>query len=176
MKNLILPFLLIICFCSCVPDSDRPLPSKVEGMRPIYVTELEATTIESLPPQPIEKLGKIYYKDGLIYVNESNYGVHVIDNADPANPIKIKFLKIPGCRDIAIKGNYLYADNAGDLITIDITDLNQPKVTSRLKGVQSFISQAFPEFYEGYFECVEEERGVIIGWEEAVLKDPKCWR
>lgn len=171
-------FPLLFLFAACNPGEEEPIPEpfSVQGLRPIYISETEAQVVRSLPPQPIVRLGKIYYKDATIYVNESNLGVHVINNTDPANPVKKKFLQIPGCRDIAIKGDYLYADNAGDLIAVDISDLDNPKITKRLPGIQAALSQQYPEFYEGYFECVEEGRGVVIGWEEAELTDPKCWR
>ena len=177
MKKMLFPVLFGLVLIGCVSDLDETAePIVVEGLRPIYVDEQAAETIEATAPQPIVRLGKIYYKAPLIFVNESNLGVHVIDNADPMAPVKIKFLKIPGCRDIAIKGNILFADNVGDLVAIDISDLDYPKVTKRLPGVQAFLHQDFPEFYEGYFECVEEGRGVVVGWEEATLEDPKCWR
>ena len=165
-------------FFSCITDVEEPStePLQVEGLKPVYINENEAQVVKSLPPQAIKRLGKIYYKDATIYVNESNLGVHVIDNTDPANPVKKKFLQIPGCRDIAIKGNYLYADNIGDLITIDISDLDNPKIVKRLPGIQAGVNQNFPELYEGYFECVEDGKGVVIGWEEVTLTDPKCWR
>ncbi len=112
-------FSLLILFASCVTtEEDEPTPEsfQIEGLKPIYISEVEAREVKSLPPQPIVRLGKIYYKDSTIYVNEGNLGVHIIDNTNPANPVKKKFLQIPGCRDIAIKGNYLYADNNGMLV------------------------------------------------------------
>lgn len=178
MKRWLFFTLLLVPFLSCEPDPEEPAPEllQVEGLKPIYVPESEAKVIKTLPPKPIVRLGKIYYKDPTIYVNESNLGVHVIDNTDPANPVKKKFLQIPGCRDIAIKGNFLYADNIGDLVAIDISDIDNPKIVKRLPGIQAALSQQYPEFYEGYFECVEEGKGVVIGWENATLTDPKCWR
>ena len=32
------------------------------------------------------------------------------------------------------------------------------------------------EGYNGFFECANEAEGVVIGWEEATLNNPKCWR
>ncbi len=178
MKNFLLCFLLLTALASCAPfdQKDEAKPQEIEGLRPIYLTKEAAQKVESLPPQAIKSLGKIYYKAPYIYVNESNLGVHVINNSDPANPLKFKFLSIPGCRDIAIKGNILYADNAGDLIAVDISDLDNPIVTKRLPGLQGYLNQNYPELYEGYFECPEEGKGVVIGWEEATLTDPQCWR
>lgn len=177
MKNTILLALLLAAFGGCVSDPEvAPEPLKVLGLRPIYVEESQARAISADVPQPISKLGKIYYKDHKIYVNESNYGVHVIDNTDPYNPVKTGFLRIPGCHDIAIKGNILYADNVGDLVAIDISDPANPVVTKRLSGLQGNPDLKYPQFYEGYFECVDESKGTVIGWEETQLTDPKCWR
>ena len=176
MKKLFLPALFFIAGCYPQSEEPEPEPLTVEGLKPIYVSESQVQTVEALPPQPIVRLGKIYYKDQTIYVNESYLGVHVIDNSDPLNPLKIKFLRIPGCRDIAIKGNILYADNAGDLVAVDISNLDQPKVVKRLEGIQGNVSQNFPELYQGYFECVDDAKGVGGGGEKATLTDPKCGR
>ncbi len=178
MKNSMLFLFIAFVFAACTePESEaNPTPAIVEGMKPIYVSENEAKTVAAQAPQSIKRLGKIYYKDAHIYVNESNLGVHVIDNTDPANPVNIKFLRIPGCRDIAIKGNILYADNAGDLVAVDISNLDNPVVTKRLEGIQKGVNQTFPELYEGYFECVESGKGVVVGWEKATLTEPKCRR
>lgn len=176
MKSTVLLSILLLSLASCETDTVEPTPVKVEGLRPIYVKENEARVIVAAPAQPIAKLGKIYYKDNTIYVNDSNYGVHIIDNANPENPVKTGFLRIPGCHDIAIKGDILYADNLGDLVAIDIADPSNPKVVKRLVGLQGNGNEKYPQFYEGYFDCVDETKGVIVGWEAALLTDPKCWR
>ena len=78
-----------------------------------------------MEPQPINSVGKIYYKDGFMYVNEPGEGIHIIDNHNPSQPMPIKFLKIPGNFDLAIKGNTFYADSFVDLVALDISDVNQ---------------------------------------------------
>ena len=92
MKKFLLLPLLFMPFFSCITDVEEPStePLQVEGLKPVYINENEAQVVKSLPPQAIKRLGKIYYKDATIYVNESNLGVHVIDNTDPANPVKKK--------------------------------------------------------------------------------------
>src|SRR5690606_38062999 len=45
-----------------------------------------------------------------------------IDNADPTDPRFISFIPIPGNVDIAVSGNYLYADMFTDMLTINIED------------------------------------------------------
>lgn len=146
----------------------------VEGLRPVYSTDWKK--ISSSAPRPIGQLGKIYYKDQTIYVTEFLHGVHVIDNIDPANPTPVRFLEIPGCRDVAIRGNLMYADNATDLVVLDISDLQDIKVVNRVEGLYSTEDQAFPQSYEGFFECVDPSKGVVLGWETAQLNNPQCSR
>lgn len=147
-----------------------------EGVRPIYADFDTWDEIISLPAQPIENLGKIYYKDPYIFVNERFKGIHVFDNSDPTQPTPIAFIQIYGSEDIAISGNILYADNYTDLVAIDISDLNNVRVVNRVENLYTRESKAFPEGYSGYFECVDEGKGFVVGWEEAELLNPRCIR
>lgn len=147
-----------------------------EGVRPIYADFDDWDEIISLPPQPIGTLGKIYYKDPYLYVNERFKGIHVYDNSDPTMPVPIAFIQIFGSEDIAITGDILYADNYTDLVAIDISDINNVRVVNRVKDLYTRESKAYPEGYSGYFECVDEDRGLVVGWEEAELVNPRCLR
>ncbi len=174
MKNIhwILPFILF----GCVTDPASEPDFETTGMKPIYLTGEAWDAITVQEAQPIKDLGKIYYKDQHIFVNEVNKGIHVIDNTDPYNPLPIKFIKIWGSKDIAIKGNILYADNITDLVAIDISDLNNIVVTKRVPELYGLEQSSYPENYEGYFECVDATKGTVVGWEEADLMNPKCLR
>ncbi|GAB5554153.1 MAG: hypothetical protein Sapg2KO_37440 [Saprospiraceae bacterium] len=147
-----------------------------EGVRPIYADFDTWDEIISLPARPIENLGKIYYKAPYIFVNERFKGIHIFDNSDPSQPTPIAFIQIYGSEDIAISGNILYADNYTDLVAIDISDLNNVQVVSRTEDLYTRSGKAFPEGYSGYFECVEESQGLVVGWEEAELLNPRCLR
>lgn len=103
---------------------------------PVYTTVEQIRSSISLgDPQPIKGVGKIYYKDGIMFVNEPGEGIHIIDNHDPANPMPKKFLKIPGNYDLAIKGNTLYADSYVDLVAFDISDIHAIREAGRLEGI-----------------------------------------
>jgi hypothetical protein len=78
--------------------------------------------IKSLPAAAIHSTGKITLSGHYIFLSESNKGIHIIDNSNPSAPKNVSFINIPGNEDLAIKGNMLYADAYGDLITFDITD------------------------------------------------------
>lgn len=176
--RIIMPSILLggLLITSCLRDTEtaRLSVGVVEGLRPIYSQDWQ--DIESLPPRPVGKLGKIYYKDSTIYVTESGWGIHVIDNTNPAQPVRIRFLQVPGCRDVAIRGNILYADNVTDLVAIDISDLNNIVLLKRVEGLYPGVDQESPEAYEGYFECADPSKGAIVGWETAMLDNPQCWQ
>jgi hypothetical protein len=131
---------------------------------PIYQSydEFRAAAITFEAAQPLENTGKIYFKGGKIYVNELSKGIHVIDNADPAAPNNIGFLSIPGNVDIAIKGNILYADSYVDLLAIDISDINNPRITKRIENV---FEPSLPPFDETFpVAPLDHEKGVVVGW------------
>lgn len=151
----------------------------IEGYRPVYGSYSEREIINSTSPQAIKKPGKIYYKDGYLFINEINQGVHVFDNKNPASPVNIGFISIPGNIDIAIKGSTLYADNYRDLVAINISDPANVKVVKRITGVFPDNTVNYPEFAledKIYFDCVDASKGYVKYWEKATLKNPKCYR
>ncbi|WP_375443680.1 LVIVD repeat-containing protein [uncultured Fibrella sp.] len=81
--------------------------------------------------------GKIYTKDGYLFINELKQGIHVIDNRNPANPQPLAFINIPGNGDIAIRDNFLYADSYMDLVTFDISNLADIHEVARTENVFS---------------------------------------
>ena len=170
MKTILLSFVTFMLFFSGTNFT-------VDGFRPVYVPEDEAKIIRLLEPREVITQGKIDIKDHYIYVGDVNLGVHIIDNSDPRNPVKVAFLQVYGNHDIAIKGETLYADNLEDLIAIDISDRENPQVISRIEDVYQLPNQKFPENlpYHTYFECVDSNKGFVVGWVPAQLNNPECW-
>ena len=178
MKQLSI-LLLGVFLAACQPPEDEVFnehAGTVQGLKPIYISNDDANAFSVSDARDISRLGKIYYKSNTIFVNEVNEGIHIIDNTNPEQPTPLKFLNIKGNKDIAIKGNVLYADNFTDLITIDISDINDIKFLNRVKDIYPFEYRSFPNDYVGYFECVDKEMGRVAGWENATLENPNCWR
>ena len=150
---------------------------EVEGYRPVYVPKEEAKVIKTLPPQDIKTQGKIYVKDQYIFIGDVNLGVHVIDNTDPRNPIKLAFIQIYGNHDIAIKDNVLYADNMEDLVALNINSIQNPTLVKRLEGIYELPNQHYPENlpYHSYFECADPSKGYIVGWIPDIIEKPECY-
>lgn len=128
-------------------------------LRPIYQTkEAVKANIKSNGPRTIESPGKIFIYGNYVFLNELDKGVHIIDNTNPSSPVLKAFIDIPGNQDIAVKGNVLYADMYGTLVSIDISD---PIHSKLLKDV----SNVFPErSYLGGF--VANSTMIIVGWEK----------
>ena len=101
---------------------------------PVFMSrEALENSVKYIPQaRDMAEIGKIYYLAPYIYVNERYKGVHVINNTNPAQPIKEGFILAPGCIDMAIKDNILYLDNAVDLVSFD---LESKQVTKRIRNV-----------------------------------------
>jgi hypothetical protein len=109
-------------------------------------------------PQPLTSVGKIYFKDGFLFVNDPGKGIHVIDNSNPANPVKKSFITIPGNYDLAIRNNILYADSYIDLVALDISDVNHVVEVHRLENIfRTYNSMGF---------SASDTRGVVTDWIE----------
>jgi hypothetical protein len=77
-------------------------------------------------PRSLKNPGKIYAIGQYLLINERQEGIHVVDNSDPANPRNIAFWNIPGNVDMAVRDGYLYADQYVDLLSIDVSDIQNP--------------------------------------------------
>jgi hypothetical protein len=126
--------------------------------KPVYTTleELRAS-VQMTEPEPIKTVGKIYYKDGFLFVNEPGKGIHVIDNSDPSSPRAKSFINIPGSYELAIKGDILYADSFIDLVALDISDLNNVREVNRLENIFGGYNSL------GFY--VDPQLGVVTDWE-----------
>ena len=144
------------------------------ALRPIYLSLDQVKNVGSEASRSIENAGKIFYKDHFIFISERGEGVHIVNNTDPSNPINVAFIRIPANNDVAVKDNILYADNGPDLLAFDISDPTSVVLTTRSEDV--FPPVLFPEERGVQFECVDETKGIVVGWEEVELQDPACSR
>ncbi len=166
-----------LVFSGCITDpAEVEFPEETEGYRPVYIAQKEALKVTAMPAQPLRQTGKIYTKDTLVFVNELNKGIHVINNKNPRNPQTIAFISVPGNVDIAVKGNILYADNFTDLVALDITNPKNVTLVKRLTKALPQGIQNYPPYQNVFFECVDPARGVVTGWEKTTLTNPKCRR
>jgi len=163
--------LAVSILCSACVKEEAPYLSGL-GKRPVYASLAELRDIRNLPQQPVEASGGIFLLDTLFFMIEQRKGIHVFNVADPANPVYLTFWRIPAIGDFTIAGNRLYADSWRDLITIDISNILNIREIDRQEN--AFAPLLFPPQYNGIFECVDESKGAVVGWEDAFLDKALC--
>lgn len=162
---ILLSFFLFSCEDQCEKTSVYYM------YQPIFQTVTEVrNSVELTEPRPIKALGKIYFKEGYLYLNEPGEGIHIIDNRQPSSPIQIAFLNIPGNFSLSAKDHVLYANSYMDLVSFDISNPNNVVEIDRLKDV--FIH--YSHYSASY---LESQQKVIVGWEfveERTVTDSDC--
>jgi hypothetical protein len=155
-------FLLVFAISSC---EDKITNREVfKANVPVYKSFEEIrSSVKIQTSEPLRKPGKIYMYGNYMFINELEKGIHVIDNSDAKAPENLVFISIPGNVDIAVRGNYLYADSYMDLLVFDISDISNIKQVKR-------IENAFPQFYPEFDQnCpivdVDNTKGVIVAFE-----------
>lgn len=147
---------ITMAFSGCLKDN---ITRTYTLYRPIYKDKSEVlANVRSNSPQEINEKGKIFLYGSYIFLNELDKGVHIINNSNPAAPVREAFIDIPGNIDIAVRGTTLYADMYNDLLAIDITNPLQ----AQLKEV---VPNIFPERYYGN-GVSNNPSSVIVGWEK----------
>lgn len=170
--------LSLATLCGCKQESVTRVPKEADGYQPIYADPASVKEVKYEAAKPVAEAGKIYYKGGYIFQVDEGTGIHVVDAKDPAKAVRIGFISIKGCHEVAIAGNYLFTNNLSDLITVNISDLSKPKVVKRIDN--AFNLNAFTQNYaelppeRGYFECPDKNKGIVVGWRKAKLQSPKC--
>lgn len=157
--------LLLSLFSACKKDKCEQTMTYTT-YEPIYMSYEEMrSAVKTEAAQPLHHPGKIYLKGNYVFVSETNKGVHVIDNSNPASPQNIAFINIPGNVDIAAVGNVLYADSYVDLLALDITNPTNVTVLKR-------VEDALP--YETYNNgnYADPQLGVVKEW-KPVIKTEK---
>ena len=156
--------LFVIGFFSTGCTDKCEIDRQYTYFKPVYQTTEEIRSAVSVEnPQGVNQPGKIYFKEGILFINEVGKGIHLIDNTNPRFPRPLAFINIPGNFDIAAKGNYLYADSYIDLLVFDISDIENIKEVKRVEGAfQDFANLPF------YFDL---SNGVITSYEEASVEE-----
>lgn len=160
LSILVLSLALAFSFQSCVQDSCERQVTYTR-YTPVYISleDIHAGQIANETPRELEKPGKIYFYNNYIFINENKEGVHVIDNSNPESPQNITFISIPGNEDIAIQNGILYANSYVDLLSIDISDIQNASIAGRTESV-------FPPIWED----IQNER-VLVEYKEEQVTD-----
>jgi hypothetical protein len=164
---------VFLLLAACVDRGPEFIEAEqVTGYIPIYESSL-ATKILMVPPRAVNKPGKIYLHGKYLLINEQNRGIHVFDNSDPSVPLNLGFLQLLGNTDLAIKDSVLYADHLGDLVAVRVNDFGTIVEKARLPF--SSWTRGIPPPPGFYFQCVEAQKGIVVDWKEAEVKNPQCY-
>ena len=148
----------------------EPDPRPETDYEPILIKRDKLTNelIKWQPPQAIKQPGKIYYKDSFIFINQKYEGLHVVRSQASGQLEKVGFIRIPGNLDVAIKGSTLYADNATDLIAIDLQQLIEDQSVQITKRVKNALPGYSPpdngRIPEAYQQENRPPNTVIVRW------------
>lgn len=155
--------LFALLFIACAPDENDT--QKALFAVPIIksLTNIRSA-ISITPSRQTNSEGKIYVAENYLFYIAKESGVHVFDNQNPATPLNIAFINIAGVHDIAVKGNYLYADNFVDLLVFDISNIRNITLVRTIENAITF-TPTYPnnaEFYDG--TSVLNEGEIVTGY------------
>lgn len=170
IQTLVLFFFLSSIFISCNDDYETALFAV-----PNYKSLAEirsSVAVESA--RNTNSDGKIYVAENYLFYIGQEDGIHVFDNQNPSSPQNIAFISIEGVHDIAVKGNYLFADNYFDLLVFDISDITDITLAQTLESVIAFYP-VFPidaEFYD-YSVTPSSNGDLLVGYNLEYKEKPE---
>lgn len=153
---------------SCTPEGGQ----KNDVWIPIYMDAAAAKIISSKSPREVINGGKIYLHFDNLYQVESGKGIHVFKIIDQV-PQPYRFYEIIGAQEISIRGNTLYTNNGNDLVGIDISNPESISEKSRTPDAFNLGAQELPPS-PGFFQCIDESKGLVVGWEQVVSAEADC--
>jgi hypothetical protein len=152
LPTLVAGLAILLAFSACKKEATYEMYTYY---KPVFKTKAEVRAdIKSGVPISIKNPGKIYVRGNYVFLNDIDKGIHIIDYSNPASPVNKGFVAIPGCRDIAVKDNYMYADCFTDLVTIHIADANNVQL-------KNYISNVFPHRASYYGDTSK----IVVDWE-----------
>ena len=185
LKISVLGFCLLLASCSLFKDEiidDREMVD-VAYFVPQYETTAQLAakvTVES--PKDYAEAGKIVTYQNYIFINKPNEGIHVVDNSNPASPVNLYFINIPGSLDLTIIDDHLYSDMFSALVVFDISDVTLPDLIEDFTVEEVFYYNPYrtldnvsrPEVGYDYtqYESIDDSRGIVTGWEVEIRQEP----
>ncbi|GHT36741.1 hypothetical protein FACS189435_0340 [Bacteroidia bacterium] len=163
--------LLSVLFAASCADKETVHSIVEQDMNvPVYMDyETFRSSAVQASARELANPGKIYFKDNYLFVVEYLEGIHVIDVSNPANPQNKTFITIPGCMDLAIRNQTLYADSRVDIVSFDISDLAQVKESGRIEDVLPYV---LPPLENNRLPCarIDPSQGIVTGWEVKLVR------
>lgn len=166
MKKIMFVLVALVFLASC---KDK-FYAKYKKYVPVYMDETSfraAVKFESA--KEISQKGNIYLKDEMLYIVEPNKGIHFVDNSNPSAPNKFGFLNVPGCSNVAVKGNVMYISSLIDLVCVDISNKYQAVEINRIKNVFPNATAVTAKNYPK--ETIDPSKGLVVDWNVIDVKE-----
>lgn len=152
--------------CALYDEAGNCVEQKHWG-KPIYMSfqQLrESVAVEA--PRAFNRIGQLYLYGSYLFISESNQGIHVIDNSEPAYPKMLAFIRIPGNTELSIRGNYLYADSYVDMVTLDLNDPAHVTLVDRQLDIFPYdLFQNIPYNIAFRTADLDQSNGVVVSYE-----------
>jgi hypothetical protein len=117
--------------------------------------------------------GKIYVADNYLFYIAKEEGIHIYNNQNPSSPVNTAFINLEGVHDIAVKGNYLYADNFVDLLVFDISNITNITLVKTVENAIQF-NPVFPSdaiYYD--YTVTPNANEIIVGFTVQLKNKPE---
>ncbi|MDB2385585.1 hypothetical protein N9V96_03860 [Polaribacter sp.] len=162
MRNFFLLLSVSILLQGCWDYSENRFFENRSDYEPVLLSREEfENSIKIEENQEMEESSKIYIIDDYIFINDKRRGFHIFDNTDESNPIKKKFLNIPGATDVAIRDGILFINQANDLVVLTMN------FSSFTIQENKRIRNVFPDFSSpDGFTYYPEENEVLVNYKE----------
>ena len=173
---------------ACMEEIDECNPTYSICVKPITLTWEELR--EDINPEygntaVITVPGKIHVKDKYLFIVDNYRGVHIFDQTDPQNPMRLVFIPIKGALDISVNNELMYVNSFTDLTIInyqlildgnfDVTAISRKNLIFDIPSYYSFFpkgtylegkSDKYSDYYQPHNaeESKYPKSGFIIGY------------
>ncbi|MDI1256349.1 MAG: hypothetical protein PSV16_09620 [Flavobacterium sp.] len=155
---------MLVFFAACSSSDDGPTENVTFAVPVVKSLATIRSGVKVTAARQTASEGKIYVTQNNLFYIAKEEGVHIFNNTNPSSPQNIAFLEIEGVHDIAVKGNYLYADNFIDLLVFDISNLSNITLVKTIENVIGF-NAAYPvdaQYYD--YEVGPGPDEIVIGY------------
>ncbi|WP_116105200.1 LVIVD repeat-containing protein [Lewinella sp. IMCC34191] len=128
--------LLVLLFSGCLEEECNETITYI-GYEPIVLAESEwrNNSFPELASESVCNPGAFYVYGDLLFILDQGEGLHILNNADNANPRPLKFIPIKGGYGLAVRNGILYVNQYIDMLAFDLSDPSSPEFLSRTEDV-----------------------------------------
>lgn len=149
--------LLAVVLSGCMKSS------RYSNYTPVFMErETFESSVKVTAPRPVKNPGNSAVFSTALYVVEQFEGIHIFNLS---NGSQRGFLVLPGCQDVHVSGDKLFADSATDMVMFTLSNPDIPEENQRFR--QTFSEYAAPDNLplEDRYDLGERpENLVLVKW------------